>query len=179
MRKTRKLYGTTFYGNEASEYAKENGYLDYATLSKAFDAVLNNNIIRNTWDSCGEWEQIHGFIDNSAQIHELKDELEEIKEACEYESNEEEYSMCVIYKEKIEELESLIEELEENDTYPEIYQYFIISEQGAEIIQQFTNDPVFYNDTLDMYIWGITHYGTSWDMVLTDVKLNCGQEAWK
>lgn len=49
MGKTRKLYGTTFYGNEMSEYAKKQGYLDYATLSRAFDAVLNNDIIRNTW----------------------------------------------------------------------------------------------------------------------------------
>ena len=37
--KRNKLYGTTFCGNEASDYAKENGYLDYATFSKAFDAV--------------------------------------------------------------------------------------------------------------------------------------------
>lgn len=179
MGKTRKLYGTTFYGNEVSEYAKENGYLDYSTLSKAFDAVLNNDIVRNTWGLCGEWEQIHGFIDNSAQIQELKDELEEIKEACEYESNEEEFTMCIIYERRIKELESLIEELEESDTEPEIYQSFIVSEQGAEIIQRFTDNPVFYNDALNMYVWGITHWGTSWDYVLTDVKLNCGQEAWE
>lgn len=43
-----KLYGKTFYGNEASEYAKEQGYLDYATLAKAFNAVLNNDIIAKT-----------------------------------------------------------------------------------------------------------------------------------
>ena len=134
MGKTRKLYGTTFYGNEVSEYAKKQGYLDYATLSRAFDAVLNNDIIRNTWESCGEWEQIHGFMDDVEQ--------EEYKE-------------------------------------PEIYQCFIVSEYGAEIIQRFTDDPVFYNDALNMYVWGITHWGTSWDYVLTDVKLNCGQEAWE
>lgn len=175
MGKTRKLYGITFYGNEVSDYAKEKGYLDYATLAKAFDAVLNNNIIQNTWDSCGEWER----IDNSEQIQELQDELEEIKEACAYESNEEDYNMCTIYENRIHELKSLIEDLEQNDTHEEIYQYFIVSEQGAEIIQRFTDDPVFYNDTLDMYVWGVTHCGSSWDYVLTDVKLNCGQDAWK
>ncbi len=62
---------------------------------------------------------------------------------------------------------------------PEIYQCFIVSEYGAKIIQRFTDDPVFYNDALNMYVWGITHWGTSWDYVLTDVKLNCGQEAWE
>lgn len=44
--KNNKLYGTTFCGNEASDYAKENGYLDYATFVKAFNAVLNNNIMQ-------------------------------------------------------------------------------------------------------------------------------------
>ena len=48
MRRNNKLAGTYFCGNEASDYAKENGFLDYATLSKAFDAVLNNDIIKNT-----------------------------------------------------------------------------------------------------------------------------------
>ena len=42
MRRNNKLSGTYFCGNEASDYAKENGFLDYATLAKAFDAVLNN-----------------------------------------------------------------------------------------------------------------------------------------
>ena len=45
MRKNNKLSGTYFFGNEASDYAKEKGYLDYATLAKAFDAALNNNIM--------------------------------------------------------------------------------------------------------------------------------------
>ena len=45
MRKNNKLAGTYFCGNEASDYAKEKGYLDYATLAKAFDAALNNNIM--------------------------------------------------------------------------------------------------------------------------------------
>ena len=50
MRRNNKLARTWFCGNEASDYAKENGFLDYATLSKAFDAVLNNDIIKNTSD---------------------------------------------------------------------------------------------------------------------------------
>lgn len=56
--------------------------------------------------------------------------------------------------------------------YPEIFQYYIVSDPGAEIIKEFTNDPLFYCEEIDMYIWGITHYGTSWAYVLTDVKLD-------
>ena len=60
---------------------------------------------------------------------------------------------------------------EENDYYEDIYQYFIISAHGAEILEKYTNEIVYYCSELDMYVWGITHFGTSWDYVLTDIKL--------
>lgn len=56
--------------------------------------------------------------------------------------------------------------------YLEIYQYYIISDYGYRFLEDFTDEIVFYNETLDMYIWGITHWGTSWDYVLTDLKLD-------
>lgn len=43
---------------------------------------------------------------------------------------------------------------------------------GYEFLAEYTDEIVFYNEKLDVYIWGITHYGTSWDYVLTDIKLN-------
>lgn len=60
---------------------------------------------------------------------------------------------------------------EETDTYKEIYQMFVISERGAEILQELTDEIVFYNEKLNIYIWGVTHWGTSWDYVLTDIKI--------
>jgi hypothetical protein len=27
-----------------------------------------------------------------------------------------------------------------------------------------------------MYIWGVTHYGTSWDYVLTDIKIELDED---
>ena len=60
---------------------------------------------------------------------------------------------------------------EENDYYYDIFQYFIISEYGAEILERFTDEIVYYIPVLDMYIWGVTHWGTSWDYVLTDIKI--------
>ena len=53
----------------------------------------------------------------------------------------------------------------------DIYQWYIISGSGYEFLSEFTDELVFYNEKLDMYIWAITHFGTSWDYVLTDVKL--------
>lgn len=107
-----------FCGNKISEYGKENGFVDYATFAKAFDAVLANGIIPATgWEN---WEQLQGFA-------------------------------------------------EEDEDEDEIFQYFIVDTNGANLIEEYTNDPLFYNENLDLYVWGVTHWGTGWDYVLTDI----------
>lgn len=68
------------------------------------------------------------------------------------------------------------EECEKNDhidcnhEYYDIYQDYIITQGGAEYLERNTNEIVFYSEKLDMYIWGITHFGTSWSGVFTDIK---------
>jgi hypothetical protein len=52
----------------------------------------------------------------------------------------------------------------------EIYQDYIISESGAEYLAKYTDEIVFYCEKLDLYIWGITHFGTSWSYVFTNIK---------
>lgn len=54
--------------------------------------------------------------------------------------------------------------------YHDIYQDYIITSSGAEYLERNTNEIVYYNEKLDMYIWGITHYGTSWSGVNVEVK---------
>lgn len=178
--KRNKLYGTTFCGNEASDYAKEQGYLDYATFAKAFDAVMNNNITENTCE-VGFWEQENGIIDNSEEVDALKEEITDIENRLEF-LTDEEIEETQMLQEEIGSIQEQIEELEEEQERlynQEIFQYYIVSDQGAEMIKQYTEDPLFYNETLDMYVWGITHYGTAWSYVLTDVKLNCKEEAFE
>ena len=178
--KRSKLYGTTFCGNEASDYAKEQGYLDYATFAKAFDAVLNNSIMENTCE-IGFWEQENGIIDNSEEVDALKEEITDIENRLEF-LTDEEIEEAQKLQEEINSIQEQIEELEEEQERSynqEIFQYYIVSDQGAEMIKQYTDDPLFYNETLDMYVWGITHFGTSWGYVLTDVKLNCKEEAFE
>ena len=68
------------------------------------------------------------------------------------------------------ELTNGVEE-DEYGNFLEVYQYYIISDSGARFLEEYTDELVFYNQTLDMYIWGVTHFGTSWDYVLTDIKL--------
>lgn len=59
---------------------------------------------------------------------------------------------------------------DDKDNYPEIFQYFIVDFNGAEILQE-ADEIVYYNEELDLYVWGVTHYGTSWDYVLTNIKI--------
>lgn len=114
-----------FYGNKISDYDLKNGYIDYTTLARSFDAILNNDIMEKTM-KIGFWEQINGIINN----------------------------------------------LEDEENYPpEIFQYYIISESGADILCELTNEIVFYNEDLSMYIWGVCHFGTAWDYVLTDIPV--------
>lgn len=128
MEKEQKYY----YGNPISEYGMEHGYVDYATLAKCFDSVLNNDIMSLTYD-IGSWEQVSGIIDNTDEIEELGNE---------------------------------------QDNEPEVFQWFIIDEWGARLLQQETNEIVYYNETLDIYLWGVTHYGTSWNYVLTNIEID-------
>ena len=200
MKRNDFIFGQYFCGNKISDYGRQHGRVDYATLAKAFDAVLANGIIEQTWEACGEWEQVQGFIDNHEEIDELREQIEELEnELNDLQAGERqkleagaEYTEVITYyvnedgeeitgeeaeairekiaelDEQITELEQQIEELEDEEEYtPDIYQYYIIDGNGAQILEDYTDEIVFYNDTLDLYIWGVTHFGTSWSYVLT------------
>lgn len=176
MSKGKYVHGSYFYGNEISDYGKKNGYVDYSTLAKAFDAVYTGDIINRTSEFFGEWELENGdyytccdtdgeeYTEAEAEelIDEIQDKLDELEEDEEANADE------------IAELERRIEKLQDSH-YQEVFQWFIISDNGAEILKEWTEEIVFYNAELDMYVWGVTHYGTSWDYVLTDIR--CGVEA--
>lgn len=52
-----------------------------------------------------------------------------------------------------------------------IMQDFIISRYGFDILREYTDEIVFYNEELNVYIWGVTRWGTGWAYELTNVKL--------
>lgn len=52
----------------------------------------------------------------------------------------------------------------------EFYQYFIISESDAERLATYTNEVIFYSESLDIYLLGVTHYGTPWQGVAANWK---------
>lgn len=161
---TEKKY---FMGHEVSSYGVENGRVDYRTLASCFDAILNNGIIEATAE-IGYWEQVSGMIDNSDEIDELREQIEELEDLITDDSTEEQDEAT---SRKISELEDQIEELEREQEEPEeIFQYFIVSDNALSLLEE-ANEIVYFNDSLDMYVWGVTHYGTGWDYVLTSIKL--------
>lgn len=161
MKKEQKYY----YGNPISDYGLENGRVDYATLSECFNSVLNNDIMSLTYD-IGSWDQISGTIDNTDEIEELEEKRDELEE-------ENENSPSQILENEINEINEQIEDLEnEQDNEPEVFQWFIVDDWGARLLQQETNEIVYYNETLDMYLWGVTHFGTSWSYVLTNIAID-------
>lgn len=112
-----------FCGNKISDYGLEQGYVDYATLAKSFDCVLNNDIIAKLSEHF-YFELVNGSDYN-----------------------------------------------EEDDYYYDIFQYYIISESGYRTLSECTDEIVYYCEELNLYVWGVTHWGTSWDYVLTDIPV--------
>ena len=172
------MFNYLLNGGIISNYGIEHNRVDYATLAKSFDAVLCNQITDLFYSTInGEYnepEQINGFIDNSEEIEELEEKIEELEFQLDkidllYNPDEDIYSNI---EKQIEELKEKIEELEqEQDEQPEIYQYYIISDSGKEILVHHTDEIVYYIPALDIYVWGVTHWGTSWDYVLTNIKI--------
>ncbi len=118
-----KLHTEYFYGNRVSEEGRKYNRLDYATLAKAFNHVMANDIMERTQD-IGYWDIINGNDFN-----------------------------------------------EDDDTFVDVYQWFIIDENGKNILKE-TDEILYENMELGLTVWGATHWGTSWDYVLTDIPIN-------
>lgn len=141
-----------FYGNEISSYGVEHNRVDYRTLAKSFDAVLCNDITRLFYSTInGEYNEPE--IVNGSYFYYENDDGDVISESEYYDLDDEQ-------QEQYHEYEN------------EIFQYYIIDGGGAMLLQDLTDEIVYYIPVLDIHIWGVTHYGTSWDYVLTNIKIN-------
>ena len=207
--KTRRaVYGVHFCGQEASNYGKKNGYLDYAAFARAFDAVqIDADALFQAEKLLGGWpEPIGSRPDYSDEIDEKREAAQDLTDDADNleaeaddidadaddadEENDEARAAQLRSqadekrkeadekREQAAKLEEAADDLEnEQDRDPEIYQYFIVDNNGKDLIESYTDDPLFYLEKLDLYVWGVTHWGTSWDYVLTDIKLNACEEA--
>lgn len=168
------LYDGKWMGEHVSEYGLEYGRIDYRCLARVVgDMVLCNDITKLFYsDLNGEYnepEQENGWIDNSEEIASKEEQIEVLRETLENPWDEEHR---IYLEDQIENIEEQIADLErEQDENPEIYQYYIISDNGADFLKRFTSEIVYYIPVLDIYVWGVTHWGTCWDYVLTDIKI--------
>lgn len=157
-----------FFGNEISKYGVENKRVDYATLAKSFNHVLVNDTIDKLESSGYYFDVVNSdytyYLDNDGNTL-MYDEMREKVELLEEEIDELEDDS------KIKLLEEEIETLEE-EHYIDVFQKYIIDYNGYTILKDYTNELVLYNEDLDIYVWCITHYGTSWDYVLTEIKID-------
>ena len=124
------LTSNYWYGNKASDYAIEHGYLDYKTFASAFPHIMANDLMEN-------------LARNNMYFEPIFPEW---------------------YGED--------EEADEEYLNAEVFQWFIVPEWAVEEILQSAGEVVYYCADADLYLWGVTHYGTAWDNVLTDIKLN-------
>ena len=181
--KSNYIFGQYFCGHKISDYGLESHRVDYRTLAKSIDMVLNNEILQFVNNAGYYWEQYNGSdyyyedsngtyytesdrVDRITELEEICDSLENRRDELEEDSKE--YSEI---EEQIDDIYADLRALDE-ELYLDIFQYYIISESGAELLRDYTNEIVIYCEKLDMYLWCITHYGTSWDYVLTDIKCN-------
>ena len=169
-----------FCGNEISEYGIQNKRLDYRTLAKSFDAVLCNDIVNVFYDSFYDNivnGDIYYFEDDNGNIYtyeEKENRIEELTGQLDKLSEDYENDIFDETSEKFNEMRSIEHDIEtlQNERYYEFYQYYLINGNGKNILCDYTNETVFYIEKLDIYVWAISHYGTSWDYVLTDVILD-------
>jgi hypothetical protein len=67
-----------------------------------------------------------------------------------------------VHPEMFEGIENGSDYDEENDTYAEIFQYYIIDASTAEHLKEHTDELIYYIEALDLYVLGVTHWGTAW-----------------
>lgn len=117
-----------FYGVEITEEEIKNGWINYRTLAKTFDAVMCNDVTKLFFT------KVDGVY-NEPELY-----------------NGSDYD-------------------EEGDYYYDIYQYFIIDNNGVDILCTCTDEIIYYLPELDLYVWGVTHLGTPWNGVNTNIKI--------
>lgn len=78
--------------------------------------------------------------------------------------------LCNEIEKDFEDFELMYGYNNEDEYYDEIYQYYLIDENTANRLGEL-GEIIYYDNRLDVYVLGVTHFGTSWDYVLTSVKI--------
>lgn len=155
------LYKNELYTKNGKFYTKE--FIDHFKHGRfeEYQKIDKYDIPKDTIINCC-YNEI--FDDISSLL--LCNNIEEVDEYL-YD-NIESGKICTYYDENGEETEN--EEDAEETIYADIYQYYLIDDSTADFLMRMTDEIIFYSAKLDLYILGVTHFGTSWDYVEMEVK---------
>lgn len=53
---------------------------------------------------------------------------------------------------------------EDFEQYYTVFQWYLIDDDDADFLISI-NEPVYYHRCIDMFVWGVCHYGTPWENV--------------
>lgn len=156
-----------FYGKQLTEEEIKKNRISYQTLAACFDMVLCNNIIKvdkNLFDNVVSGSLYQYDIDQAHTDYEAW--LEEQCLNC-FDFGEELDSMLYV-----PDFEDWFEGCkEEYEQHLEIFQYYIVSDNAKDLLEE-GGELVLYSPILDCYIWCICHYGTAWNYLYTDIKID-------
>ena len=139
--KTGKLYSGQYLDHECNDSIKDNKV--QLTQEEVASLVGTGKPVRCNYDQL--------FYENELIL------CNNIVDYGDWDNDVELYNGC---EERLDEDGEVIE-----DEYIEVCQYYIISESIAEDLARHTDELIWYHRELDIYILGVTHYGTSWDYV--------------
>lgn len=163
-----------YHGKEVSSYGVKGGFVDYDTLRRLLCCMMNNFIKEETEKLGLWWGVVNGnpylYFDSTGQAYTYNEAQERIQELEEMLEEDPENDSADKWEKDIE----LLEEADESEWREDIdiYQYYIVSEGSAEFLMKNTQELIFYNEELDIYLWGITHFGSGWEMELTDIPIS-------
>ena len=156
-----------FHGAKISSYGVSEGFLDYQCMAEMAQAEFIDIYSEEYEDAC--WELYNGedcyYYDSDGHTYDYECCIERIEELKDMIAN-------AIGEQDVSKWEKDIDSLTYNCECIGICDYMEITEEAARIMKESGSDEiVYYSKELDMYIWGITHYGTSWKLMLTSIPI--------
>jgi hypothetical protein len=152
-----KFYADRFYKNESGEYFTgeylKNHYNIIPDLIEGYTEIEYNT---KSWDEFNDEMQGKTVYCNYSQIFNPDSQMILCNE------------IPNVFPEMWEYIENGSEYDEENDTYTEIFQYYIIDPGTAERLKEHTDEIIYYIEKLDIYVLGVTHWGTGWNYVTAE-----------
>lgn len=152
----------SFHGVKISRFGIRNGYIDYHTLAQAAGAEPYD------MNEDGYWELVNGddisYSDSEGNVYDSLTALERVRELENMVAGAEEGQDVSRWKRDIQMLLCEGKEIT-------VHEYCKVSKEGARILMDESDELVFYNPVLDVYVWGICHQGISWEHALTGIPI--------